>query len=103
MIVKLTDKQYNAIDFWARRGYPVWEAIMDSLVPLEDDEYGVDEGDGNETAEALIEAYTDEMDAGQDPLQGVTEDVHAVARRIVDHMDYGLNYGFEDHDWDEDE
>lgn len=106
MIVRLTDKQMKAINFWSSRGYPVWSAIEDSLEPLEDedgeytDEYGVSEGDNGETAEEIMEAYHEELEAGHDPLQGVSDDVRAIAQRIVDHMDYGLAYGFEEHDWE---
>lgn len=106
MIVKLTDKQYKAIGFWASRGYPVWQAIYDSLVELEDDdgdptgEYGVDEGDDGETAQELLDAFYEEQESGHDPFQGVTDDVREVADRIYDHMNYGLSYGFEEHDWE---
>lgn len=106
MIVTLTEREYNAIDYWASRGYPVWEAIRDSLVNLEDDdgeptdEYGVDEGENGETAEALMDAFYEEQEAGHDPFQGVTGNVADVANRIYDHMNYGVAYGFEPHDWE---
>ena len=106
MIVEMTQAEYDGIAFWAARGYPAWQAVYDSLVPLEDEEgepsgeYGVAEGEDQETAQELMDAVYEEQEAGHDPWQGVPENIAAIADSIHDHMNYGLAYGFDDDDWE---
>ncbi len=132
MIVELTDAEIAEIDYQADYQHNrVWDAIRESFLKLDDadDEYAVYEGDDNEIAEEVMDAFWEAQEtdqsrgrtsrlpsgaarAGRDvepdavyPTRddlgrgGMGTRLSMLGQRIVNHMDYGLAYGFNDDDW----